>query len=179
MKRTLANPQIGDVLHVVKFAHEAGGPETILDIDLQPGGGNALHRHRTFDEHFTCLSGELRVQVGRQVHVLQPGQSATAPKGVLHRFFSTSTAPTRFRVTISPGHAGFEKMLQITYGLANQGLVNSRNAPKKFWHLAVVATLSDTELPGPMRLLLPLLRHVGRRALQDGRYERELSQYTR
>ena len=178
MKRTFENPQIGDVIHFVKYAREAGGPDTILDIDLQPGGGNALHRHRTFDEHFECLVGELHVQVGRQVHTLRPGQTATAPKDTLHRFFSTSAAPTRFRVTISPGHEGFEKMLQITYGLAAQGLVNRRNAPRKFWHLAVVAYLSDTMLPGPISLLLPLLRRVGRRALTDGRYERELRPYT-
>lgn len=178
MKRTFENPQIGDVIHFAKYAREAGSPDTVIDIDLQPGGGNALHRHRTFDEHFECLQGELRVQVGHTLHILHPGQRATAPRGVLHRFFSTSELPTRFRITISPGHEGFEKMLQITYGLATEGLVDRRNAPKKFWHLGVVALLSDTELPGLIGLLRPLLLRVGRRALADGRYERELRQYT-
>ncbi|MCC3156195.1 cupin domain-containing protein [Hymenobacter sp. 15J16-1T3B] len=178
MKRTFENPIIGDVVHFVKYAQEPGGPDTVLDVDLKPGGGNALHYHRSFDEHFECLAGELQVQVGRQVRTLRPGDTATVPRGVHHRFFSTSSAPTRFRVTISPGHAGFENMLKIAYGMAADGLTDQRSTPKKFWQMGVAVHLSDTNVPGVLGLLMPLLRRAARRAMADGRYEREMAPYT-
>ncbi|TLM88923.1 cupin domain-containing protein [Hymenobacter jeollabukensis] len=176
MKRILENPLIGDVVHFVKLAHEPGGPDTVVEVTLKPGGGNDLHFHRTFDEHFECLEGEVSLQVGKQFIALRPGQQALAPRHVVHRFFNASQQPTRFRVVIRPGSPGFEHTLQIMYGLAADGQLTRGGRPRKLWQLGLIVELSDINLPGLPGLLQPLLRHAARRAMHDGRYERELRQ---
>ncbi|MDO7874388.1 cupin domain-containing protein [Hymenobacter sp. ASUV-10] len=178
MKRLFENPLIGDRIFFKKFAHEPGEAVTIIDVALKPGGGNGLHFHETFDEHFECLEGELSLEVNKRVIVLQPGETATAPRRAVHRFFNQSNSYNRFRVTISPGHPGFENTLKIAYGLASDGLMNAQGRPRKFWHLGTIVALSDTHLPGVFRLLQPLLRYSARRAHADGRFARELQPYT-
>ena len=177
-KRLYENPLIGDRIFFRKYAQEPGEAVTIIDVELKPGGGNELHYHQKFDEHFECLEGELSLEVAKRIIVLQPGEKATAPRRAVHRFFNQSGTYNRFRVTVSPGHAGFERVLKIAYGLAGDGLLNAKGHPKKFWHLGTLVELSDTNLPGLLGLLQPLLRRSARRARADGRYARELQPYT-
>ncbi|WP_400190522.1 cupin domain-containing protein [Hymenobacter sp. B81] len=176
MKRTLENPLIGDVVHFVKLAHEPGSPDTVVEVTLKPGGGNDPHFHRTFDEHFECLEGEVNLQLGRQIVTLRPGERAVAPRRAVHRFFNASSQPTRFRVTIRPGSPGFEHTLQIIYGLAADGQLTRHGRPRKLWQLGLIVELSDINLPGLPGLLQPLLRRLAHKAIADGRYERELRQ---
>jgi len=178
VKRTFSNPLIGDVATFVKYAHEAGSTDTVVEIDLRPGGGNGLHYHRSFDEHFECLEGELGIQVGKKVLTLQPGEKATARRNELHRFFNPTDKPIRFRVTLNPGSPGFEQTIKIAYGLASDGLTNASGVPKKFWQMGVVVDLSDTNVPGIFTLLQPLLRWSARRARANGKFDRELKHYT-
>ena len=178
MKRLFENPSIGDRIYFQKFVHEPGEAVTIIDVELKPGSGNGLHYHETYDEYFECLEGELSLEVDKKIVVLQPGEKATAPRNSVHRFFNQSADYNRFRVTISPGHAGFENTLKIAYGLASDGLVKVNGMPKKFWHMGAIVELSDTNLPGLFSLLQPLLRRSARRAFADGRYQQELQPYT-
>lgn len=178
MKRLYENPLIGDRIYFKKYAHEPGPATTVIDVELKAGGGNELHYHLSYDEHFECLDGELSLEVDKRIIVLQPGQTATAPRRSVHRFFNTSAEPARFRVTITPGQPGFEQVLKIVYGLAADGLLNAKGQPRKFWQIGTIVELSDTNLPGIFRLLQPLLRRSARRALADGRFERELLPYT-
>jgi len=178
MKRLFENPQIGDRIFFKKFAHEPGDHSNIIDVELKPGGGNQLHYHKTYDEHFECLEGELSLEVDKKIIVLLPGETAVAPRQSVHRFFNQSDEPNRFRVTITPGQPGFEQMLKIVYGLATDGLLRANGTPKKFWQMGVLVALSDTNLPGLFSLLQPLLTRSARRAMADGRFARELQPYT-
>ncbi|OUJ74671.1 cupin domain-containing protein [Hymenobacter crusticola] len=178
MKRLFENPQIGDRIFFKKFAHEPGENITIIDVSLKPGGGNALHYHYTYDEHFECLEGELSLEVDKQIIVLRPGEKAVAPSKSVHRFFNQSADYNRFRVTVAPGQPGLEQMLQIVYGLASDGLLKPNGTPRKFWHMGTIVALSDTNLAGIFSLLQPLLARSARRAMADGRFARELQPYT-
>ncbi|QHJ08952.1 cupin domain-containing protein [Hymenobacter busanensis] len=177
MKRNFENPSIKDQIYFQQFAEEPGDGTTIIDVTLAPGGGNGLHYHLSFDEIFECLEGEVSIQVGNKVQVLQPGETAVAPRKSVHRFFNQSQAPARFRVTLTPGHVGFEKVIKIVYGLAADGRLKKDGGLAKFWQMGVVVELSDTNVPGFFSLVMPLLRRSARRALADGRFDRELRPY--
>ena len=132
----------------MQTAAESGGLRTVLDLEVAPGGGNMLHYHKTFDEHFTVLTGEFGVQIGTQQFTLRPGESATVPTMTLHRWYNTSTEPAMVRAELKPGSVGFERTLQICYGLAQDGLANRQGLPKNLLQLAIVIELSDTIVPG-------------------------------
>jgi len=178
LRRLYANPKIGDQIYFKKYAHEPGDSVTIIDVELNPGGGAPRHYHQTYDEQFECMEGELHLEIDKKIIVLQPGDKATAPRRSVHRFFNEGTETVLFRTTISPGQQGFEHMLKIAYGLAADGLTDATGKPRKFWHMGTVVALSDTNLPGVLSLLQPLLLRSARRALADGRYARELQPYT-
>lgn len=166
--RRVYNPIQKDAAIFLETAEESGGERTLLEIELAPGGGNALHVHTAFAEHFEVLEGELVVQVGRQEHVLGPGGTATAPPRTLHRFFSRSSAPTRFRVDLRPGHAGFERAVRIAYGMAEDGLTTKKGMPRRLDHLAVLVEMSGTIPAGAASVMLPLFRFIARRARRRG-----------
>lgn len=141
-----------------------GGKKSVLDIVMHPmGAGPPLHYHKHFSEKFEIMEGELMVQVGKQTHKLKAGDKVTVPIGELHRFWSESENPTKFQVTIEPGHEGFENTLAITYGLAKDGLTSKKGIPKKFAHIAILATMSDTNSPGFFSLIFGFLRYYAGR----------------
>ena len=179
LKRLYENPQIGERIYFKKYAHEPGEQVTIIDAELNPGASTPLHYHRTYDEHFECMEGELSLEIDRKITVLRAGDQVTAPRRSVHRFFNQGAESVLFRTTVSPGHAGYEQMLKIVHGLAVDGLTDAKGLPRKFWHLGILVALSETNLPGWLSLLQPLLLRSARRALADGRYARELLPYTK
>ncbi|HEX6041074.1 cupin domain-containing protein [Longimicrobium sp.] len=166
--RRIWNPIQKDAAIFLVTAEESGGAHTLLEIELAPGGGNTLHTHTDFAEHFEVIEGELVVQVGSQEHVLGPGGAAVAPPRTPHRFQSRSARPTRFRVALRPGHAGFERALRIGYGMAEDGRVNARGLPRRLDHLALLVDMSGTVPAGVAALALPLLRFIAARARRRG-----------
>jgi hypothetical protein len=132
-----------------------------------------LHYHTTFAEHFTVVSGEFGVQIGKETFALQPGKAATVPPLVLHRWYNNTGDTAIVRVELRPGNSGFERTLQISYGLANDGLVNQQGLPKSIVHLAILADMSDSVVPGFFARILPIMRLIARHARRTG-VEREL-----
>jgi quercetin dioxygenase-like cupin family protein len=171
--RRIHHPLQKDYATFLETAEESGGRWTLLEIELAPGGGNALHVHRNFAERFTVVEGQIEVQLGRETAMMGPGQSALAPPGIVHRFANPTDRVARFRVELTPGHTGFESTLRIAYGLAADGLMNARGVPKRLDHLALLVEMGDTELVGPVALLRPAFRWLARRARARG-IEREL-----
>ena len=92
---------------------------------MAPGGGTPPHYHKTYDERFEVLEGELEVMLGKERHALRPGRRAVAPKNTLHCFKNRTGEPTTFLVEMRPGQPGFEKAFKVGYGLAADG----RNPP--------------------------------------------------
>jgi quercetin dioxygenase-like cupin family protein len=164
--RTIYNPIQRDRVTFLKTAAETDGEVMLVEVELAPGGGNALHYHTSFSERFTPIVGELGVQVGKQQRALRPGESALVKQREIHRFYNGSDQPIRFYVEIRPAQAGFEQSLRIGYGLAADGRTNATGIPKDLLTLAVLIELSDTRLTGPLSLLnaiFGLLARIGRR----------------
>jgi quercetin dioxygenase-like cupin family protein len=166
--RVYENPVFGDKATFLKTAAETNGEYTQIRIELAPGGGNTLHAHEEFTETFTAGEGSLTVQLGRKQHVLQPGESLTVPLRTPHFFKNPSPQPITFLVELRPGHAGFERAVQIAYGLAKDGLTNKKGIPSRFAHLALLATSSGSYPVGIYSLMMPLFRWAAKRARARG-----------
>ena len=167
-QRRIYNPVQKDAATFLETSAESGGRRTLLELELAPGGGNSLHRHITYAERFDVLQGTLTVEVSGTVRRLAPGEQATAPAGAMHRFANETDERVVFRVELTPGHAGFESALQITYGLARDGLVRPDGLPKSITHAALLIGWSETRVGGPTGLLTRLLTPVAWLARRRG-----------
>jgi mannose-6-phosphate isomerase-like protein (cupin superfamily) len=164
MPATIHNPVQRDTVTFV----ETAGERTCLDVELAPGGGNPMHRHLTYAERFEAVEGTLSVQIGRRVLRLARGERATVPPGCRHRFFNDTGEPVRFRVELTPGHAGFERSLVVAYGLAADGLTDDTGTPRRLDHLALLADWSEMRACGPLAIFNPLVGLLARRARKRG-----------
>ena len=166
--RRYYHPGQKDYATFLETSEETGGERTLIEIELAPGGGNTPHYHKTYDEHFEVLEGALEVQLGKASRILRPGAKAVAYKTVLHRFRNPSGEPARFLVELRPGHAGFEKALKVSYGLAADGLAAANGAPKNPYHLALAFEWGEGRLPGVFTVIEPLFRLLAKRARRKG-----------
>jgi quercetin dioxygenase-like cupin family protein len=167
-KRVFENPLIKDKVTLLESSQETNGAYTLLEVALEPGGGNDLHYHTSFNEEFTAIEGTLSIGLKkRQLH-LRPGETTVAEINQLHRFYNASPNPIRFLVKLSPGSTAFEKCIAIGYGLAGDGLTNKSGIPKKLDHLAVLLDLGNTRLTGFIGLIMPYLLYRAKRARKKG-----------
>ncbi len=92
-------------------------------------------------------------------------------------FFNTSENRVRFHITLVPGYTGMENFIKMFYGLASDGLTDKKGKPKNFAHLAVALTISDSNAPGWMSFLSPLIRGAAKRAKRNGTEQWLLDKY--
>jgi quercetin dioxygenase-like cupin family protein len=167
-QRSFYHPLQKDTATFLETCEESGGARTLIEVELAPRGGNAAHRHLTYAERFEALDGPLTVRVDDAVRRLEPGETATAAEGSLHCFSNPTDEPVTFLVELTPGHAGFERALQVGYGLARDGLTRKDGVPRSLYQLALLLEWSDIRLPGAMRALGPVVRLLARRARRKG-----------
>jgi mannose-6-phosphate isomerase-like protein (cupin superfamily) len=168
-RRRYYHPEQKDYATFLKTSEETGGERTLVKVEVAPGGGTPPHYHKTYEEHFEVLDGELEVHVGGEAQTLHPGEKATVPLDTLHNFRNPTDGPTAFLVELRPGSEGFEKALKAGYGLASDG-IDPAHRP---YYLAMLLDWSDIRLPGVFTLAEPLLRLLARRARRKG-IDREL-----
>jgi len=172
-QRIFENPVIGDKVTYLKISEETNGEYGMAEVELVPGGGNFLHYHKAFAETFTAIKGNLTLQLNKAERILKPGESFTVQPDTLHLFKNKTRAKIIFRVEVRPGHTGFENGIKIVYGLARDGMVTKKGAPKKLLHLAVIVAMSDINRPGVFALLEPIFKWLAKRARKKG-IEQEL-----
>ncbi|MFN3839078.1 MAG: cupin domain-containing protein [Cyclobacteriaceae bacterium] len=179
MERKIYNPVQKDYVTFLETAAETNGARTLVEVELAPKGGVGIHYHKTYAEKFNCLEGELKVQLGKTVHTLLAGQSATALPNNNHRFFNTSDQPCTFRVELTPASRGFEQSLQIGYGLARDGEVRSNGFPKNPLALAWLFEISESNLPGWRSIFEFILRRQAKKARAIGLDKQLVERYVR
>jgi quercetin dioxygenase-like cupin family protein len=172
--RRIYNPIQKDYATFLETSEETGGEHTLIEIEVAPGGGTTPHYHLTYAEHFEVISGALEVMVGGETRTLIEGEKAVAPKNTLHNFHNATDEPTTFLIELRPGSSGFEKALRIAYGLATDGLSNSKGLPKNLYHTALLFEWGEGRLPGIFALLEPLFGLLAKRARRKG-IDRELA----
>jgi mannose-6-phosphate isomerase-like protein (cupin superfamily) len=178
MKRVIVNPVIKDKAVFIRTASESEGKVTEIEISVAPGGGNALHYHKTYSETFIANEGVVGLKLGKNItKMLQPGESYTVPPMALHSFFNPGKEEIKFTVLIEPGHAGFENSLRIIYGMAEDGLTNDKSIPKKLSDTALLIEMSDMNGPGLFTLMYPLLKMIAKTARKRGDEQRLIERY--
>lgn len=166
--RRIYNPIQKDHATFLETSDETDGERTLIEIEVAPGGGTTPHYHLTYAENFEVTSGALEVMVGGKTRTLTAGDKEVAPKNTLHNFHNATDEPTTFLVELRPGSSGFEKALRIAYGLASDGLANSKGLPKNLYHTALLFEWGEGRLPGIFALLEPLFGFLARRARRKG-----------
>lgn len=176
-KRTFVNPAINDSATFIKTSAETKGAYTLIEIELGKSDGPPLHYHRTFAEKFEVKEGVLFLQIRKDKKKLNAGESYLVPPGVPHRFYNESNTNVKFNITMEPGHTGMENFIKIIYGLAADNLTDGKGKPKNFAHLAVALAISDTNAPGLMSFLSPIIRRVANRGRKNGTEKWLLDRY--
>ena len=179
MEKKIYNPIQQDTVTFLKTAADTNNEYTLVEVELADGGGVGLHYHKTYAESFECLEGELQVQLGKKIHVLITGESATAVPMVHHLFRNRSGKPCRFRVELRPGSRGFEQSLQIGYGLAGDGQCKPNGFPKDKLALAWLFEISESNLPGWMSLFEFILRSQAKKARKKGIDKKLIERYVK
>lgn len=179
MERTIYNPIQKDRVIFLKTSSDTNGECTLVEVELADGGGVGLHYHKTYSEKFDCIEGEVQVQIGKTLHKLNPGDSATAEPNINHLFRNRSGRLCRFRVELKPASRGFEQSLQIGYGLAGDGLCRPNGFPKDKLALAWLFDISESNLPGWMSMFEFILRRQAKKARQIGLDKKLTEQYVR
>jgi mannose-6-phosphate isomerase-like protein (cupin superfamily) len=172
-RRRIYNPIQKDYATFLQTSEETCGEHTLIEIEVAPGGGTTPHYHLTYAEHFEMISGALEVMVGGETRTLTAGEKAVAPKNTLHNFHNANDETTTFLIELRPGSSGFEKALRVAYGLASDGLSNSKGLPKNLYHTALLFEWGEGRLPGVFAILEPLFRLLAKRARRKG-IDREL-----
>jgi quercetin dioxygenase-like cupin family protein len=168
MERKIYNPVQKDSVIFLKTSDDTNGEYTLVEVELADGGGVGLHYHKTYHEKFDCIEGEVQVRLGKQMHTLKAGESATALPNIHHLFRNRSGKSCRFRVELRPASKGFEQSLQIGYGLATDGLCKPNGFPKDKLALAWLFDISESNLPGWMSIFGFVLRRQARKARAKG-----------
>lgn len=176
MERRIYNPVQKDYVTFVKTASETGGASTLVEVELAPKGGVGLHFHKTYSERFEAIEGKLNVTLGKTEHELLPGQAATAERNVIHRFYNTTDQTIKFSVELRPGSTGFERSLQIGYGLARDGKTDKKGIPKNIFYLSLLLDYSESKLPGKYSLFEFVLKGFAKLA-RLLKYDKKLEKY--
>jgi quercetin dioxygenase-like cupin family protein len=135
-------------VHIHISGLETEGAFALLEATGPAGDHTPLHVHHLDDEGFYVLNGQLTLWAGDDKHVLRPGDSVLAPRGVPHSLRVDSDA--RWLLTSTP--AGFEAFVR-SVGTPTPPV--SLPAPDE---LARIAAQHGIEILGPPGMLPTELR---------------------
>jgi quercetin dioxygenase-like cupin family protein len=166
--RTVRNNEGNYESTFLKTNRDTGGAFELIQVEVEPKGGNSWHYHKTFDETFTVLEGELLVGLNGKSIILKTGESVTAPRKSMHYFHNATDTKVTIQVMATPAK-GLEKSIRIGYGLNNTGQWGNRVLPKNPWHLPLLLGYSETYLPNiPKFIQEPLVNALARIAQWKG-----------
>lgn len=117
MKPKIVREAEGSVLNVIGDIqkHKLVGSDTNGQIaewvnDVKPGVGIPPHVHTKEDEIFRVLKGQVEIMVGDTTTVLKPGDTAFAPRDIVHSWKVVGTENASMCTTAFP--AGIETMFE-------------------------------------------------------------------
>jgi len=143
--RRIVNSEGNYAATFVKTGAETRGAYELVEVELEPYGGNDWHYHAHFEESFTVLDGAVTIgQEGKET-VLKKGKSTVANKKKFHFFKNARGEKSILLVKITPA-AGLEKTLRVAYGLINDGLLRN-DMTKNPWHMVLLLAYSESYLP--------------------------------
>jgi len=109
----ILNPGEGKTVLVPghKITHKISGEDTdgrfsLLEVELN-GDGPPQHIHKTEDETFYVLEGEVKYLLGEHTFIAKAGTFVNIPRGTRHAFCRVDKKNAKLLATFTP--AGFEK----------------------------------------------------------------------
>lgn len=143
--RTIVNSEGNYSASFIKTGAETNGAYELVQVELEPYGGNDWHYHHSFEETFLVLDGAVRIGHNGNEILLNKGDSAKANKKDLHYFKNARKEKSLLLVKIAPA-GGLEKTLRVAYGLMNDGLLKN-DMTKNPWHMVLLLAYSESYLP--------------------------------
>jgi mannose-6-phosphate isomerase-like protein (cupin superfamily) len=95
-------PIRGTIISVRVSGDDNGGGFALFEIPASPMSGPPLHVHHIEDECFHVLEGQLKVQVGPRIFMLDQGASVYLPRMVPHTWQTVGQRPARFLSLAQP-----------------------------------------------------------------------------
>jgi quercetin dioxygenase-like cupin family protein len=102
----------GDMYRFLVTGEETGGAYFAMEALVPPGGGPPPHIHRNEEETFYVVEGEVDFRLGDDIVTAAVGDFVNVPRGSVHCFHNSGTAPMRMILTFTP--AGIEKFFEET-----------------------------------------------------------------
>ncbi len=98
---TIEGPVGGPLTFKVRGS-ETGGALTAFENVIPRGQGPPLHRHRSEDESWYVLAGDLRFRLANEVLDAPAGSFVFVPRGTPHCFCNVGQEPARILVMFNP-----------------------------------------------------------------------------
>ena len=125
------------VTHKVVGA-DTGGAYSLLEIELT-GDGPPQHIHKTEDEAFYVLEGEMKVLMGERTITVTAGSFVFIPRGMVHAWCRSGQEPAKILAIFSP--AGFEQFFDEAVDLDvtdTEAYVAKANALAEKYNMEIV-----------------------------------------
>jgi quercetin dioxygenase-like cupin family protein len=151
----------------VQTGHETNNAYELVQVELEPHGGNDWHYHTSFVEQFTVVKGKIIIGRNGEEIVLDKGQTTIANKKDMHFFKNALEQKSVLLVKATPA-SGLEKTLRVAYGLINDGLLKN-DMTENPWHMCLLLAYSESFLPGmPTWFQEPLINALAKIAQWKG-----------
>lgn len=151
----------------VQTGHETNNAYELVQVELEPHGGNDWHYHTSFVEQFTVVEGKIKIGRNGEEIVLDKGRTTIANKKDMHFFKNALDQKSILLVKATPA-AGLEKTLRVAYGLMNDGLLKN-DMTENPWHMCLLLAYSESFLPGmPTWFQEPLINALAKIAQWKG-----------
>jgi quercetin dioxygenase-like cupin family protein len=153
------------------------GAYELVQVEVEPHGGNDWHYHKSFVEEFTVVEGQMKIGNNGSEIILNKGESTSASIGDMHFFKNNQEEKSVLLVKTIPA-AGLEKTLRVAYGLINDGKLKN-DMTENPWHMALLLGYSESYLEGmPGWFQEPLINAFAKIAQWRGE-DQELYKYFR
>jgi quercetin dioxygenase-like cupin family protein len=99
----------GILLRFLARSPDTGGAYCLVEALVAPGAGPPPNRHPSDDEAFYVLDGTFEYVIEDRAVAAHAGSFVKVPRGAVHSFKNTGSAPGRLLIINSPGkaHDGF------------------------------------------------------------------------
>ena len=136
-----------DAITLKATSEETGGSIGFLEATSSPGYGPPRHIHRSHDELFYVLEGEVLFLVGeRQVSAL-PGTFVFIPRGTVHAAKVIGTEPSKGLIAYIPG--GLERSFEEFARLRTEQGADAKRSTGRGRTVAEINEKYDSEFVGP------------------------------
>lgn len=112
------------VAYLAEGERPAGGP-TILEFATAPGFSTGDHIHRTIEEAFYVVAGEVQIRAGDRTVRARAGDFVLIPPGLPHGFGNPTGEPATLLLVISPANRHERYFVELAEVLATPGPPNA------------------------------------------------------